>query len=73
MKRLIITLIIGLVVVITLSLVAHLHCRVIKLEQDLELTRGYIQELQEAVFEGDNIVEVGPGGWLKLVGYEREG
>jgi len=72
MRKLIITLIIGLVVVVTLSLMADLHCRVIDLENDLELTRGYVQELQEAVFEGDNIVEIGHGGWLRLTNWEVE-
>ena len=66
MKELIKVLILGLVMVVTLSIVADLHCRVIELEAEIEYMRSHVQELQEAVFESDNIIEIAPGGWIRL-------
>jgi len=71
MRKFIITLVVGFIVVVALALVADLHCRVIELEQNLEYTRSQVQELQEAVFEGDNVIEVGYGGWLRKVDWEE--
>ena len=67
MKDLIYALIIGALIIIGHSVISDLHSRVITLEQDLEYTRQQVQEHDEYLFRDSGVVEVGHGGWLRLV------